>query len=299
MKFLGFLMAGLFSFSVAQADNIYVAPIKGTGVSKAKLDTLRDLIKVHIQEFPHHRVVNSLEKADFYLQTRLIKFENFTLSMSRWKGRDKVVSGKWTASSMAELEGVSEQAVKHMVTTEEKKGAILIDDKKSIGQQAEEQNSSRSLERVEATRQVFLGFGPAFYSEMNSPDTAIGFQAGYFWNINDRIDMGLQTDLAISTVHSEASMFLGKIVGNYFFAVDDISPYVGGGFGYGWANAYDGRKSFADDTAGGFALSVRGGAKFFRTSSVNFGLGAEYTRILDESSIGAPSLFLVRVGIYY
>ena len=112
--------------------------------------------------------------------------------------------------------------------------------------------------------------------------------------------MGLQTDLSISTVHSEASLFMGKIVGNYFFLTnEDISPYVGGGFGYGWSNAYDAKDVIHDDTSGGFSLSVQAGAKFFRTSTVNFGLSAEYSQILDENSLGNPSLFLVRVGVYY
>ena len=301
MKFFWILLICLIlPQSFAHGDNIYVAPIKGSNdIPKEKLDTLRELIKIHIQEFPNHKVVNSLEKADFYLQTKLIKFEKYTLSMSRWKGRDKVISGQWKANSLGELESSSEQAVRHMVSTEESKGAILVDDKKSLGEQAKEKNSKHSLERVTATSQVLLGFGPGFFSDMNSPDTSLAFQAGYFWNINDNVDIGLQTDLATSTVHSEASMFLGKIVGNYFFTVDDISPYAGAGFGYGWAKAYDGNSPLDDDTSGGFALSLQAGAKFFRTSTVNLGIGAEYTKILNENSLGAPSLFLIRVGLYY
>jgi opacity protein-like surface antigen len=177
-------------------------------------------------------------------------------------------------------------------------GAILFDDNKSIGQQAHEKNLRTSNERVEAIRQVMIGFGPAYFSQMNASHVGLGFQAGYIWNIDDHFDLGLQSDFAISTDHTDAYMFNGKIITNYHFLTQNISPYVGAGFGYGWASIHKG-PSILDDKASGFALSLQAGVKFFRTSTVNFSLSGEFTTLFDSSTLGQPGVFMLKAAIYY
>lgn len=291
----------LFVSFQSMASNIYVAPVQGSNVDQDKLDSLRELIKVQVQEYPQHKLVQNLEQAEFYIQTKLIKFDTYTLSMSRWKGNEKVSTGQWKSEDLSALEGSVQKAVEQVLESGEETGhqAVLFDNKKSLSEQAAEKKQRSSFERVQAQRQVAIGFGPAYYSNMNSPGTAIGFLAGFYWNIDDRFDLGLQSDFAISTEHSDAHMFNGKILANYFFAANDISPFVGAGFGYGWASAHDRNNSIPDDTAGGFGLSLQAGVKFFRTSTVNFAVTGEYTTIFDENSLGNPSAFFLRAVLFY
>lgn len=301
MKALFLFTLSLFIYSSATASNIYVAPIQGSNISKEKLDTLRQLVMVQVQDYPQHRLVKTLDKAEFFIQTKLIKFDSYTLSMSRWKGNQKVSTGQWKTADLAELESTIQKAVASVLESgvENKNKAVLFDNKKTLSEQAAEKKERAGFERVEAKKQVVVGFGPAYFSNMNSPGTGIGFLAGYIWNIDDHFDLGLQSDFAISTDHSDAHMFNGKIVANYFFAANDISPFIGAGFGYGWASAHDGNNTIKDDTAGGFGLSLQAGVKFFRTSNVNFAISAEHSSIFNENSLGNPSAFLIRVALFY
>ena len=184
--------------------------------------------------------------------------------------------------------------------TNNDKPAVLFEKgkEKSLGEQAAEKRQRSNFERVEARRQVLIGFGPAYFSKMNTSKTGIGFQAGYIWNIDDHFDLGLQSDFAISTEHSDAYLFGGKILTNYHFSSNDISPFIGAGFGYGWASVHD-TGNIDDDGAGGFALGLQGGVKFFRTSSVNLSVSGEYTTIFDKSSLGNPQAFMLKVALLY
>lgn len=288
-------------YSQALGSNIYVSPVKGSNVDKEKLASLWELVKIQVQDYPQHRLVNNMDHAEFFIQTKLIKFESYTLSMSRWQGSKKVSTGQWKAESLSELEGTVKKAVAEVLESGVDTGskAVLFKNKKTLSEQAAEKKQRASYERVEAKRQMVIGFGPSYFSNMNSPGTAIGFLAGFIWNIDDHFDLGLQSDFAISTDHSDAHMFNGKLVANYFFAANDISPFIGAGFGYGWASAHDGNNTINDDTAGGFAMSLQAGVKFFRTSNVNFGISGEYSTIFDENTLGNPSAFLLRVALFY
>ena len=221
--------------------------------------------------------------------------------MTKWKGNQKVSTGQWKANGLSDLETQISAAVTDILNSKEnKKQAVLYENKKSLGQQAAEKKQRTSFERVPARRQVLIAFGPAYFSNMNSAGTALGFQAGYVWNIDDHFDLGLKTDFAISTEHSDAYLVSGKIFTNYFFSSNDISPFVGAGFGYGWASVHDNNiNTISDDSAGGFALGLQAGVKFFRTSTVNLAVAGEYTQIFDNTSLGNPRAFMLKVALLY
>ncbi|MCB0378441.1 MAG: acyloxyacyl hydrolase [Bdellovibrionales bacterium] len=295
------LILVLFFFSTSLwAANIYVAPVTGTGkMDKQQLETIRELIKVQVSD-SQHKVVHKLDEADFYIQTKLIHFQSYTLSMSRWQGGEKLTTGQWKAKDLNELEGAIQKAVPVVLAGEAKgPGKALFDNSKSLGDQAEEKMQKNNYERVPARKQIVIGFGPAYFSNMNSAGTGVGVQTGYVWNIDDHVDLGLLAEFALSLDHGDAHMFNGKIAANYFFASSDVSPFVGAAFGYGYASAHDGLNQIADDSSAGFALSAQLGVKFFRTSTVNLGVSGEYTTIFDGNSIGNPSMFLLRVGLFY
>ncbi len=300
MKMLLTLLSILWS-SMATATTIYVAPVQGTNLPEAQLKTLRELVKVEVQNSSDYQLVDVLGEAQFYIQTKVIKFESYTLSMVRWQGNKKVFTGQWRANSLAELEQKMSVAVRETLSGEvNSKPAVLYENNKSLGERAAEKNQKANFERVPARRQVLVGFGPAFFDKMNTAQAGIGFQAGYIWSIDDHFDLGLQSDFAISTEHTDAYMLSGRILTNYYFSSNDISPYIGAGFGYGWASIHDSNtNTISDDAAGGFALGLQAGVKFFRTSTVNFAIGGEYTHIFDKSSLGNPGVFLLKVALLY
>ena len=302
MKTLFSIILSVFFTTTAFASNIYVSPVVGSNVPKEKLDTLWELVKVQVQDYPQHRLVNRLDQAEYFIKTKLIKFDSYTLSMSRWKDNKKVSTGQWKAKDLSELESLVQKGVAQIIESgdENKSKAVLFENKKTLSEQAAEKKQRASFERVESQRQMAIGFGPSYFSNMNSPGTALGLMAGFIWNIDDHFDLGLQSDFAISTEHSDAHMFGGKLVANYFFAAKDISPFVGAGFGYAWAHAHENLNSpITDESASGFAMSLQGGVKFFRTSDVNFGITGEYNTIFNANTLGNPSSFTIRVALYY
>lgn len=292
----------LFTSSLAFGESVYVSPVSGSNVSQKDLKTLRELIMLQVSGDSNHQLVNNLGNAQSTLQAKIVKFDSYTLSMARWQNNKKVNSGQWKAKDQAELEKIVATAVPEVLNTKANtQKAVLFENKKSLAQQADENRKNSNFETVKSRRQVMIGFGPAYFSNMNTSSSALGFEAAYNWIINDHFDLGLVSDFAISTDHSDAYAFIGKVTTNYHFATRDISPFLGGGFGYGWASVHDGgsQNNISDDTAGGFALSVQGGVKFFRTSDINFSVSAEYTSILDKSSLGNPGIFYLKAGLYF
>lgn len=173
---------------------------------------------------------------------------------------------------------------------------------KSMGQQAKEKRERYAdFERIPNKKQVTVAFGPAFFSKMNEPNYGLGFQLGYAWVMDDYFDLGLLADFAISTENPDAYGLTAKIVSNYYFLPQDISPYVGLGFGYGWISAHDDKRSIliSDDNANGFAVSVQAGVKFFRLNQVNLAVGGEYTTIFSKTSLGQPGIFLGKVALFF
>ncbi len=298
MHFVFFLFSTLF-LSAAFATHIYVAPVQGTNVTQQETLGMRELIKLAVQNENDFAIVDSLEKAEIYLQSKIIHVNRYTLVLSKWSGEKMHSQKQWHADNSKELESIVNSSVAEILNTEESAGtAVLYNNNKSLGERAQEKNQRTHFERVPARRQVSLGFGPAYFSNMESSTPGIGINAGYIWNIDDHFDLGLQTDFAMSTQHADAYYFSGKILTNYFFSTQDISPFIGAGFGYGFASAHDGPR-VPDDDSSGFAMGLQAGMKFFRTSTVNLSVSLEYNQIFDQNTLGNPSVFMFKCALHY
>jgi len=169
---------------------------------------------------------------------------------------------------------------------------------KTLGEQAQDKMAHSSNARVPTRRQVHLGFGPSYFSNMNSGNAGLGFSAGYNWIVDDQFELGLQSELAFSTEAVRAYNLGARIVTNYYFLAQDISPFVGAGFGYGWGKARSG-PDITDTTSSGFSLTAQAGVKFFRTADVNMAISSAFTTIFDQNSIGQPGVFSLQVGLFY
>lgn len=295
---LSFLV--LFAAQSALAISVYVSPVQGNNLPPDQLDSVREFIRVQIENSEQHDVVDQETDADFVIKSQLVKLENYQLSMSRWQGKEKLMQGQWTAATLGALEGVIKNATPEVLHTSLKgQKAVLFDNSKSLGEQAEEKKQRSQFERIQATRQVSLGLGPSYFSRMNSEHQAITFLLGYTWGIDEHFDLGVKSQFAMSTMYPEAYVLGGQIHTNYFFATKDISPFIGTGFGYSYSSAYNPNNRYQDERAAGFTLSGAAGVKFFRTSSVSFSVGAEITTIFDKNSLGQPSIFSLIVQLHF
>lgn len=192
-------------------------------------------------------------------------------------------------SSLALAEPVE---IKPLETTEDPS------QKKTLGEQARDQMAKSSNLRVPTRRQVHLGFGPAYFNNMNAGNAGLAFSAGYNWIVNDQFELGLLSEFALSTEPVRAYTLGGRIVTNYYFLAQDISPFVGAGFGYGWGRARTGAH-VSDSTSSGFSLTAQAGLKFFRTADVNMAISGAYTTIFDQNSIGQPGVLSLQVGLFF
>lgn len=279
---------------------MYVSPIQGTNLSDKETEALRELVKIEVQKNSGFRVVDKLDEANFYLQTKIIKFNTYNITMTRWQKNNEISRAQVKANNPRDLEAQLGVAVKKVLSTENSPGEAVpfYTQEKNLGEKALEKKQRNINDRVPARRQILIGFGPAYFSKMNSAKSNLGITAGTSWTIDDNWDLGLASDFAISTESTDAYMFTGKIFGNYFFASNDISPFIGLGFGYGWSKAKKYNLN-GDDSASGFAVSGQAGLKFFRTSTINLAVSGEYTQILDKNVLGNPGVFMLKVALLY
>lgn len=156
-------------------------------------------------------------------------------------------------------------------------------------------------ERNEAYGQSFVGFGPGTLVNLNSKGSVISMAYARTWNADDKFDIALGGDVTISTGNGTANMWIGHIGANYIFPAPDFAPFVGASLGYGVAHATysTGAPVDADYTAGGFAMILRGGVKFFPKSTVNLGVLVDYTLLFDKLYYGSPNNLSLKVGVYF
>lgn len=321
------LVLGLHS-PPSQADFIYVAPVQGVGVEATQLEALRELFKSHVDS-SSHSTTDVVQGADFTLQSKLVKVSGFNLTMTKMRGPEKIKSTSWRAENFPSLETMSRKAVLKTIAhspLETKNGqaqkagelssgsvaagtalAELPESPQAKGKVSSSKKTNSSSPRAkqrsgsaktQAPAQIRFGFGPSFFNNFNASTSGLTLLGGYYWNINNQIDLGVHGDFAISTEQTDVTLFTSRIMVNHFPVVlGDTSPYWGGGFGYGFASTHDEGPS---EKVGGFAGSLQAGAKFFRTSSVNLGVGLEWVTVFKRTeSYGIPSRFLFHVDVYF
>ncbi len=115
------------------AINIYVAPVQGTGVDTQQLKTIRELIILQVKSSSQHDVVPVESEADYYLQAQLVKLETYSLSMTRWQGKEKIMQGQWNAATLTELESTLRVATDEVLTSSTNtQKAVLFDNQKTM-----------------------------------------------------------------------------------------------------------------------------------------------------------------------
>jgi hypothetical protein len=141
--------------------------------------------------------------------------------------------------------------------------------------------------RNEALHLATFGFGPAWFTQLDTDPQNYDFYAGYLYEPHPHA--AVKTILNITSDFSRSVAVLGEIGANFYVFKSAFSPYVGGAFGIGYVHAE------GSDNAG-FAGSGSVGLMLFRTSNVHLNLEFK-TSVFTQINNRNPKLFALRVGI--
>lgn len=145
------------------------------------------------------------------------------------------------------------------------------------------------LEKTEAVRLAFGGFGPAGFANMGESNIAYDFFGGLLWEVNPQAAIKVEAD--ITTDFSNATMITANLGANFYPLVQDISPVFGALFGFGYANG--------TSNEFGFDVGVSGGVILFRTANTQMTIEGHGVFLLNEMEDGYPTKFGGRIGIIF
>ncbi len=241
--------------------------------------TITELIGVTINETGSHTTVSNSSEADFILKPKLLKLGNaYIITLDKIKNGKIVFSSKLKAESIETIDSIVSQLVLAVI----KENAPL--------------NEQQSKERQQKKRQsgTSVSIGPALFSNLNTDSVAVNVSPALYWDV----DIALIKLLAdISTYHGSSLINFG-IGGQYFILEKNISPFIGGDFGYGFAKMRNALSS-EDDSARGFAVGGVAGVQFLRFKFVNLELSFRIASVLDKVERGYPVVYALRLGVNF
>ena len=157
--------------------------------------------------------------------------------------------------------------------------------------QINEGETTKIEKRIKSLRLTSLGLGPYGSAQVD------GHPMNYGFSYYKHFEAGVHGEILVGTTmafsgHSSFGIF--GVGGNYFFSDEELSPLVGGEFGYGFAR-YDKTASESKSEAG-FAGRIEGGLRIFRTSDAQLEFLASYTTVFSSST---PGFYGLEVRILY
>ena len=113
-------------------------------------------------------------------------------------------------------------------------------------------------------------------------DSALGVGAGVGYQVNDQIRADLRYDWAGDYhVAPGAGMNVSTVLGNLYFDIPTdtmVTPYLGAGVGYGWADVDGGKDK------DGMAYALMAGASVSLTDSIDLDAEYRFRQILSSGS---------------
>ncbi len=297
--FSKFLFALLFTITSTFATNVFVESVTGQELGASEKEAINEFVKSSVHNQSGFDLVNNPSQAEITLQPKLLKVANtYFLKMARIENGKVTKSARMKSKELSDIDRVTDRLVSAMLT-----GASVEDTAQVDNITDAERN--RNTNRFEVTRQWIFAFGPSWLNNANISKSGILWKLGYEWGLDPNFSVNLSFD-GTSFSDSSADFGLLQMGLDYYFNLTKTSPYVGLGIGYGSADSNGCSQdlfgfdcSNKDEEASGWAASVNGGFKFFRTSTVNVGLEAEYAYIFDDTKYGNPSRMTVSLAIYY
>ena len=184
-------------------------------------------------------------------------------------------------SDSEEIQPGSESMIKK--TTEEKDGVTTetvhagkVKSRKGgpkVGQ-IEDSETGKFKKRFESLNLSAFGFGPYTGQNVGNNKVMYGLSFGKIWDLKEAWEIRADLFGAFNSVGSFINFGLGP---DYIFNDGDISPFLGGQLGYGFAKA--------DDTIkGSFYAQANLGLKMFRLSTTQLEVLGSYSMLLVEGN---------------
>lgn len=140
----------------------------------------------------------------------------------------------------------------------------------------------------------FFGFGPALFANFNSPLVGYSGVLGYSW------DQARFSIRALGEFSFSGNGFAGVGALGAFYSLfpRDVSPYIGGDFGFGLFKIHA-TSWLEGELKPGFVGSLEGGVQILRTAWVGLGVALRWTILMNSTSFGIPHFGSLRVSLYF
>lgn len=291
------LLVVLFAAS-AQAESVFVQTPQTEGEEASLRSTVQELVKAAISEQSGYSLAANAEGADLVLRPRVLKLGSaYVLTIDKLKAGKVLFTSKMRASNAEDLDTVTSRVVRSVLNEVRAEGNAQVDD-------VTEDEVTRGTRRHVATRQWKIGFGPTWGNSLNTEKSGLAFHLGFVWGVDPHWDLDLSfRATGIEGKNSSDAYFSEFMIGtNYHLNKNKNAPFLTAAIGRASAGVSSNTAIvFNDDTANGWAARVGAGMKFFRTSTVNLGLEANYTHLFAETSVSkqSPGVTSFLISLYY
>ncbi len=292
-------LSTMFLSLTVQADSVFVQKIKSKGVDADSKEAIQEIISSAVTS-EGHELVESSSEAGSILRTKVLKLgQSYTLKIDKLQDGKVRFSSKMKSADLEDMDVVAVRVVRSVLSEQSLKSSVTVTD-------VTKDEETRGTRRYQATRQWRFGFGPAWSGGLNVDGGGLMWGLGYVWGIDPDFDLKLNWSVYSPKESDEDNArFTDFALGmNYFLSRSKHSPFVSVEIGYASAAAAEEASNFfdlSDDEASGWAVSLGGGMKFFRTSTVNLGLFGSIKYLFDktEKTEKTPRVTSVGLVVYY
>jgi hypothetical protein len=306
MKIIVFIMI-VSACSLLGQDSTYkkivVLPFTGSGLAESDILTAESIFnfelaqKSNLKIIPQEKVNLKLEGSNCFdidcaLKTGKLLGADFVLGCKLMVLGDKIivqyflmdivnlkelVRDQTTSSTVEDLEVVMKRIAKSVIIT------APLNENVEVGTIM--QKEAETPLRRATTRNFGLAFGYAF------PQEGYGStERSFTFDLRGGYEMD---DFAIGMLLGLRKGFAMNIYGHYLFSRTDVSPYLGGAFGFHWV--LNEKNFFNDNKRGdGFEITVCGGLRVFRTYNFEVIFNLEYIQTLNDFNSRA---FVFTIGL--
>jgi hypothetical protein len=141
----------------------------------------------------------------------------------------------------------------------------------------EDGDVDRVARRQKALNHTVFGFGPFGSSNVGEKQMLYGFSYGKRWEVTTTGEISLDF---LGAANGKGSLWNAGLGFNFLPSTSDISPLIGGAFGFGFASPNEG------PSAGGFSGQVNAGVRMFRLSEAQMEVVASYTAVFTDKTPG-------------
>ncbi len=265
MRFI-FIFLFIMSSVGAFAQSVYFEGLSLAGVDASKGDVLTELIKDGLEAQRGVHLTTNKADAELILTGKVIGLDGaFIISLIvKTKSGDTKVSERMKAMSANEFDMISKRLVEAVFS-----GKSLDSNPKYT--EVTEVEQTKGQRRYEAKKQVMLTFGPAILNkDFFGPDSeGMMFGGGYMWGIDPSFDMGIMGSMIFDEKLDNGATANVLVNFRYYLNENKHAPFATVGIGRTVAT------DFNNHDAKEWGLHLGYGHKFFRTSTVNLGLGIQ------------------------